>query len=199
MPKPAKGETLTGKQTLFAAHYLMCWNASEAARRAGYPEKTAAIIGFENLRKPKIKALIDAKMAENVMSADEVLSRLSQMASANLMDVLSDDEEFDYSIAKAKGLTHLIKKIKRRQFTDKDGNTTVRETEIELYDAQAALVHIGKHYKLFTTPIEVTVYDSLAKKLGISTQEARLIAERVKSGEVDIADVLSGKVKLNAE
>ncbi len=194
MPKPK----MTNRMVNFVAHYLVCWNATEAAKRAGYSEKTAYAIGWENLRKPEIKALIDAKMRDQVMGADEVLARLSQMASGNLIDVLSDDDEFDLTVAREKGLTHLVKKIKRRQFTDKDGNTT-RETEIELHDAQAALVHIGKYYKLFTTPIELTVYDSLAKKLGVTQDQARRIAERVRNKEITIEDVLTGKVKADAD
>lgn len=42
---------LTEKQARFVAEYLVDLNATEAARRAGYSEKTAYAIGFENLRK----------------------------------------------------------------------------------------------------------------------------------------------------
>jgi len=193
MPK-TKGDILTSKQTLFVAHYLTCWNAAEAARRAGYPEKSAREVGYENLTKPHIKALVDAKMAEQVMSANEVLSRLSQIASANLIDILNADDEFDFELARKKGMMHLVKKLKRRQFTDKEGNTT-RETEIEVYSALEALDKLGKHYKLFTNTLEITIYDSLARKLGVSSQKARIIAERVAKGEITIDDVLTGKVK----
>jgi len=148
---------LTNKQLLFVAHYLVCWNATKAAILAGYSANTAYSIGWENLRKPEIAALVKQKMTEQVMSSDEVLARLSQMASGNLIDILSDDDEFDLTVAREKNMTHLVKKIKRRQFTDKDGNTT-RETEIELHDAQAALVHLGKHYKLFANVVQVETW-----------------------------------------
>ena len=194
MPKPAKGETLTNKQKLFVSHYLTCWNATEAARRAGHPEKTAYAIGAENLRKPQIKILIDQYMAKNVMSSNEVLSRISQMASGNLIDVLNADDEFDFELARDKGLLHLVKKLKRRQYTDKDGNTT-RETEVELYNAQDALEKLGRHYRLFASTIEITIYDSLAKKLGVTPEQARALSERGAKGEITISDVLTGKVK----
>lgn len=156
---------LTRKQTLFVAHYLTCWNASEAARRAGYPTRSAYAVGWENLRKPEIAALVAAKMAEQVMSAEEVLSRLSQMASANLIDVLNADDEFDFELARKTGMLHLVKKLKRRQFTDKDGNTT-RETEVELHDAQAALDKLAKHYKLYTSVIEINDWREQARRDG---------------------------------
>ena len=155
MPKPPKGEKLNQRQILFVAHYLICWNASEAARKAGYSAKTAYSIGWENLRKPEIKSLIQERMAEYVMSANEALARLSQMASGNLIDVLNTDDEFDFELARDKGMTHLVKKIKRRQFTDKDGNTT-RDTEVELYDAQSALITLAKYHKLFTDKSDTT-------------------------------------------
>lgn len=45
---------LTEKQKLFAREYLIDLNATQAAIRAGYSEKTAGVIGYENLTKPQI-------------------------------------------------------------------------------------------------------------------------------------------------
>ena len=54
---------LSPKQNLFVQEYLIDKNATQAAIRAGYSAKTAEIIGFENLRKPKIKEKIDYELA----------------------------------------------------------------------------------------------------------------------------------------
>jgi hypothetical protein len=78
-PKP-----LNRKQQVFVAEYLKCWNASEAARRAGYSEKTAYAIGSELLRKPEIKALVDACLSEIQMSADEAVARNTEIARGDL-------------------------------------------------------------------------------------------------------------------
>ena len=43
---------LTAKQQRFVDEYLIDLNATQAAIRAGYNEKTAFSIGTENLRKP---------------------------------------------------------------------------------------------------------------------------------------------------
>ena len=40
---------LTPKQQAFADYYLETGNATEAAKRAGYSEQTAGIIGFDNV------------------------------------------------------------------------------------------------------------------------------------------------------
>ncbi len=45
---------LTPKQAAFVAEYVKDSNATQAAIRAGYSEKTAGAIGFENLQKPEI-------------------------------------------------------------------------------------------------------------------------------------------------
>lgn len=45
---------LTDKQQVFVDEYLVDFNATQAAIRAGYSAKTAEVIGHENLRKPQI-------------------------------------------------------------------------------------------------------------------------------------------------
>lgn len=54
---------LTLRQRRFIDEYSLCGNVSEAARRAGYSEKTAAQTGYENLRKPQIAAAVAAQQA----------------------------------------------------------------------------------------------------------------------------------------
>ncbi len=49
---------LTEKQELFCNEYLIDFNASRAARAAGYSEDTAGSTGHENLKKPEIQARI---------------------------------------------------------------------------------------------------------------------------------------------
>lgn len=72
---------LTEKQRRFVDYYIETGNASEAARRAGYSEKTAGWIGQENLQKPTIKAAVDARLKEledkRIAKADEVMQFLT--------------------------------------------------------------------------------------------------------------------------
>jgi phage terminase small subunit len=56
---------LTAKQKLFVEEYCVDHNATQAAIRAGYSEKTAYSIGSENLRKPEITAAILERMGEH--------------------------------------------------------------------------------------------------------------------------------------
>lgn len=68
---------LTLLQQKFADLYIKLGNATQAAKEAGYSEKTAYSIGNENLKKPEIKAYISERLAqiekESIASIDEVM------------------------------------------------------------------------------------------------------------------------------
>lgn len=72
---------LTAKQQRFCDEYLIDLNATQAAIRAGYSEKTAAVIANENLRKPYIKEYIENRLAEKekelIADQDEILKYLT--------------------------------------------------------------------------------------------------------------------------
>ena len=53
----AKG--LTDKQKIFVYEYLVDYNATQAAIRAGYSKDTAGAIGAENLKKPQIQQFLE--------------------------------------------------------------------------------------------------------------------------------------------
>lgn len=53
---------MTPKQQRFVDEYLIDLNATQAAIRAGYSEKTARQVGAENLSKPDIAAAIEAQI-----------------------------------------------------------------------------------------------------------------------------------------
>lgn len=57
---------LTAKQARFVDEYLVDLNATQAAVRAGYSERTARQIGTENLSKPSIAAAILERQEERV-------------------------------------------------------------------------------------------------------------------------------------
>lgn len=52
---------MTEKQIQFCDEYLKDFNATKAAIRAGYSDKTAYSIGNENLKKPEIIEYIESK------------------------------------------------------------------------------------------------------------------------------------------
>lgn len=69
---------LTEKQELFVQAYLIDFNATKAAKSAGYSEDTAGAIGWENLRKPEIQARIEEVRSEMGKSFNVTRERLAQ-------------------------------------------------------------------------------------------------------------------------
>lgn len=158
---------LTGKQAAFVEAYLVHRNKTQAAKDAGYDGDywTLAAIGYENFKKPQIAEAISQRISESCMTADEVLERLGDQARGDVKEFFGTQEDgtpfFDYRGALKLGKTHLIKKMKtkKKTYTQKgDRDTFVAETEVEfeLYDAQSALVQIGRHHGLFVDKTELT-------------------------------------------
>jgi len=155
---------LSAKHQQFVEEYLRCFNATRAYQ-AVYPtvaRLTAASNGYRLLKEnPEIAEYVQQRLTETAMSANEVLMRLAEQARGDIGEyIVKDGGSFtiDIESAKESKRTHLIKKLTQRRFvrtTDdyRDEETTIT---VEMYDAQAALVQLGKHHKLFTDKVEMS-------------------------------------------
>lgn len=138
----------TGKQSAFIDFYLIDFNATNAARKAGYKGSynTLKSVGCENLTKPYIRAEIERRLKDRHMSGDEAIARLTQQAKSSIADFVDIGEDgLVINPDAIKYLGHLIKKIK----------DTKHGVEIELHDQQKALELIGKVCGLFRTKVDV--------------------------------------------
>jgi phage terminase small subunit len=186
---------LTNKQKVFVEEYLRSWNATAAAIAAGYSEKSARLIGHENITKPYLKAEIDRRIKEKIMTADEVLTRMSDMARASHFPFIRISEDgfvyFDFSHPDAKNYFHLIKKIKtkrQRRFEGRGEDAEEWEdewVEVELHDAQSALVTLAKYHSLLTDKMPISA------NLDLSTLTDHQLL-RLKNGD-NVLDVLADK------
>lgn len=162
---------LSAMQQLFVAHYCACWNATEAAIKAGYSPKSARSIGSENLTKPDIDAAIRAQMKQ-IYPAPKVLVRLAEHADGSMEDFFVITEE---EVVLFEEITVFGKAVKTKRETVhrpvaridvkkgieagkgrliKKYSMSERGVSIELYDAHAAQVQIGKFHGLFTDRVE---------------------------------------------
>lgn len=93
--KPAERRELTPQQKLFVLEYMKDLNATQAAIRAGYSQRTAHVIAHELLKKPLVAEAIEKAMAEREdrtkIDADFVLKRLFDEVEADLADIYNDD------------------------------------------------------------------------------------------------------------
>lgn len=83
--------TLTDKQQTFVNEYLVDLNATQAALRAGYSEKTSYSIGQENLKKPEIAEAIekgmDKRSKRTDITADKVLEAIAAIGFSTSEDI----------------------------------------------------------------------------------------------------------------
>lgn len=138
---------MTAKQKLFCDEYLIDLNATQAAIRAGYSKKTAAVIAAENLRKPYIQEYIQNRIAEKedalIAKQDEVLKYLTSVMRREHKEVA------------------VVTTMEKKVFYAPDENGTMRKNEVsketpvlveypaKLSDANRAAELIGKRYGLW--------------------------------------------------
>lgn len=150
---------MTQKKRVFIDEYPRDFNATRAAKAAGYSPRTAYSSGQRLLKDVEVQAAIQAHVAEVTMGKDETLLRLSDVARgdiADLMDLTEDGYTFKLMVQDENGnlivnpKTKLIRKIKQKVTTI--GGSVEREiveTELELYSSLEALEKIGEAHRLF--------------------------------------------------
>ena len=83
---------LTRRQKLFVAEYVVDFNATRAATKAGYSNHSACSAGYKALRIPAVRVAIEEQQAERLrrlaMSADEIVAELSLIGRANVLDYM---------------------------------------------------------------------------------------------------------------
>ena len=127
----AKGDKLTTRQRRFVEAYD--GNATQAAIAAGYSEKTAEVIGHENLRKPKILAEIKAR--ETVRCTPLIASRAERQQFWS--SVMRDKEQQMRDRLKAAELLGKSEAdfVERQEITGRDGAPLVDAVTVKFVDA----------------------------------------------------------------
>lgn len=151
MADPAKGPggKLTAKQARFVEEYLVDLNATQAAIRAGYSQKTAYRQGADNLRKPQIADAIAAAQAarseRTQIDADWILKRLAAEAVADLGDLIDSNGTVkpiaQWPLIWRQGLVAGFEVSE----TTVEGAKVGQTTKIKLSDRVKRLELIGKH------------------------------------------------------
>ena len=124
---------MTEKQKRFCDEYLIDCNATQAAIRAGYSKKSAAIIGSSSLKKPELKAYIN--------------KQLEQLHEKNIAD---SREVLEY-------LTSVMRGEQREQTMQLvgDGVQKIADIDVSAKERLKAAELIGKRYGLFKDNIDV--------------------------------------------
>ena len=122
---------MTPKQERFVQEYLIDLNATQAAIRAGYSEKTAEIIGFENLRKPNIAKLIEQSRSnlakEAQIDAVQVLKQYQDIATCDPNEIVQ---------ARREACRYCWGKDHRYQFTQGEFEAYVENHRLQCEEAE---------------------------------------------------------------
>lgn len=145
---------MTPKQEAFVREYLIDLNATQAAIRAGYSERTANEQGARLLANASVRSHIEQAKAKRAtrteIDADWVLRRLADEAGADLSDLYDERGNLrpihEWPKVWRTGLVAGIETVQERDGADEEGRpqfVTVRK--VKLADRVRMVELIGKH------------------------------------------------------
>ena len=123
-------KSLDNKREAFCREYIKDLNATQAAIRAKYKEKTAGQSGYELLKKPEIHARIEELMAERAKN----LKIDAHFVVENLLNVAARCQQVE-------------------PVYDREGNPT-GEYQFDSVGANKALELLGKHLGMFVDRVK---------------------------------------------
>lgn len=171
-------EKLTAKQEAFCREYLIDLNATQAAIRAGYSQKTARAIGARLLTNVDVQGAVQKAMQDRSektgITAARVLTEIGRLAFADIRKIFTEDgqlrpvhelpEEVAASISSVEVVTSKV---------PGGGPADVEYTsKIKFWDKRGSLELLGRHLKMFTEKVEHS------GRIGLEA----LIAEATKRG-----------------
>lgn len=156
---------LTPKQAEFVRQYLVDLNATQAAIRAGYSERTANRIGPELLVKTCIRDAIAAAQSKREqrteITQDKVVSELAKIAFGNISDVMEWGprgvvlkSSSELTEDQAAGVAEVSEN------TTKDGGSL----KLKRHDKVKALELLGRHLGMFTDKVKSEISGGLEIK-----------------------------------
>ncbi len=152
VPYTHDGEGLTAKRRTFIDEYLIDFNATQAAKRAGYSARSAHTIGSRLLHMPAVKAALDraiaARAARTQVTADNVVEQYRRIGFSDIRRFVRWDETgVTLRPHTSLGAEDAAAVAELRPVGDK-GQVVLR-----LYDKRPALDALARHLGLFNARI----------------------------------------------
>lgn len=149
---------LSDKQRRFVEEYLVDLNATQAAIRAGYSEKTAGQAAFNLFKKVEIQNAIseaqNARSKRTQITQDRVLQEFAKIGFSDIRSLFTEDgnlrplSALDADAAAALSSVEVV--------TKNLGDGEVEYVhKIKLWDKVGSLTQIGRHLGMFVDKTEV--------------------------------------------
>lgn len=160
---------LTPKQQRFVAEYLIDLNATQAAIRAGYSQRTARSVASENLTKPDISQEIARQQAQRSdrveVTQDWVVRELQRIAA-------SDPRKLYDKHGQLKPITELdddsaasLAGVEIESMATEEGETPIRVRKVKRWEKTKALELLGRHLGMWNDKLQIGLDDDLAARL----------------------------------
>lgn len=155
--KPAGA--LTPKQLRFVAEYLVDLNATQAAIRAGYSQKTAYSAGQRLLKNVEIQKIVSAGKAQQLHKADvtaeRVLAEIAKLCFSDVRKLYREDGslkkpgEWDDETAAAVAALEVVEMAGGAGI-----HVPMYTKKVKLWDKKGALELLAKHFALLIEKVE---------------------------------------------
>jgi len=148
------GQKLTLLQQRFCAEYVKDMNGTQAATRAGYAPKNAAITAAKLLKSSKIQAaLADFRRelaADLKITPERVLREWAEIGFGNVADFIDDEGRVDLS-KPTRAQKGTISEITTETYMEGHGEEaeTVKRVKLKFHSKTQALDALSKHLGLF--------------------------------------------------
>jgi phage terminase small subunit len=146
---PGEGKTLDDRQERFCREYLTDFNATRAAKAAGYSEKTAGHQASDLLKRPDIQSRIQAISKEIYEAVGDPVKRIILDLQMQAFGDLKDFMEWDDQEIKWKSSKELGEKTKMVQEVSETTSAKSYNRKFKLYDRQKAQELLMRYYGLF--------------------------------------------------
>jgi len=155
---------LTPKQIIFCKEYLIDFNATRAAKTAGYSEKTAQRMGSENLSKPVIQERIlkeiKAREYRTEITADRVLQEIALLGFSDIAHYVEIGEDGQVTTKTFEEMPEHASRAIESISEDR----IIRENP----DGTQIIVHDKYKFKLHS---KIHALEKLFKHLGLAAEE----------------------------
>ncbi|HEY3916333.1 MAG TPA: terminase small subunit [Stellaceae bacterium] len=179
---------LSGRQRRFVEEYLLCGNATEAARRIGLSEANAKSNGARLLARrgvaEAIKAEQEASARRTGITVDRVKRELARLAFVEIGDIA--DWDGDALVLRPRAAISRDDRAAIAELKVKHGENGARIT-VRLHSKQAALIALAKHFGLFEKGAAAPSREEQEAARRNAKEELRARLKRIMEGATDAA------------
>lgn len=142
-------DALNRKQLRFIDEYLVDFNATQAAIRAGYSKRSASEQGYDLLRKPQIQSAIKAKQKELAhkvgITRERIVQECARIAFSDIRKLFNEDGTFKKFKDMSDDAAAAIAGVDVVEQASVDGNVPMQTKKVKLWDKNSALEKLLKH------------------------------------------------------